>query len=202
MTYKSFFKPIIDFVLSSMTLVLLLPCFIIIALLIKKDNTGPVFYKQKRMGKSFKPFFIYKFRSMVVNADKNGSLITHAEDNRITKIGAILRRYKLDELPQLLNVCKGDMSIVGPRPEVEKYCKLFTKDYDTILQVKPGITDPATLFYSQEELILSQEKDKEKAYIQKVLPEKIMMSKEYVESLSLINDWKLIFKTLKKIIVI
>ena len=201
MIYKFLFKRVLDIFFASLALVSIFPFLLFIAYIIKKNNKGPVFFKQKRIGQHFKPFNIYKFRTMVVNADKMGALITHAQDSRITKVGAFLRRYKLDELPQLFNVIKGDMSIVGPRPEVEKYCCLFKNDYKEILLVKPGITDPATLFYSKEEEILALEPNKEDAYIKKVLPEKIKMSRGYVKDLSFFYDVKLIFKTLKKIVV-
>ena len=141
---------------------------------------------------------IYKFRTMTTDADNKGSLITAGGDNRITKVGGFLRRFKIDELPQLLNVLKGDMSLVGPRPEVIEYVKLFEADYRKLLTVRPGITDPASLKYSNEEIILGMSQASENAYIKKILPEKIRLSSQYVDSHTLMTDLKLIVMTLLK----
>ena len=141
---------------------------------------------------------IYKFRTMTTDADNKGSLITASGDNRITKVGGFLRRFKIDELPQLFNVLKGDMSLVGPRPEVIEYVKLFEADYRKLLTVRPGITDPASLKYSNEEIILGMSKASEDTYIKNVLPEKIRLSSQYVDSHTLMTDLKLIVMTLLK----
>ncbi len=194
--YKTFGKRIFDFIASLIGLIFLLPLFIIIAIIIKLTSPGPVFFVQKRMGKDFKEFNLYKFRSMVVDADKKGLLITSGDDKRITKIGKILRKTKLDELPQLINVLKGDMSLVGPRPEVKKYVEIKKDDYKNILKIRPGITDLAAINFKNEEEILKQYPDKEKAYIEIILPEKIKLYYEYMNNITFINDIKLILKTI------
>ncbi|ACN99399.1 sugar transferase [Sulfurihydrogenibium azorense Az-Fu1] len=200
MIYRKYIKRIIDFLLALIGIILLIPFFIIIAILIKKEDGGSIFFKQVRVGQYGKPFRIYKFRTMVENAGKMGSQVTKGDDPRITKIGKFLRKYKLDELPQLINVLKGDMSLVGPRPEVPKYVEVYKEDYNEILKVKPGITDYATLEYVDEEEILKGANDVEKVYLEKVLPEKIKYYKKYINDISFLTDLKLILKTLKKII--
>lgn len=200
MIYRKYIKRIIDFLLALIGIILLIPFFIIIAILIKKEDGGSIFFKQVRVGQYGKPFRIYKFRTMVENAGKMGPQVTKGDDPRITKIGKFLRKYKLDELPQLINVLKGDMSLVGPRPEVPKYVEVYKEDYNEILKVKPGITDYATLEYVDEEEILKGANDVEKVYLEKVLPEKIKYYKKYINDISFLTDLKLILKTLKKII--
>lgn len=177
-------------------LTLLAPIFLLIAVLIKLDSPGPVFFLQERIGRRFRPFRIYKFRTMVVDAAQRGRAITVGDDPRITQVGRILRRFKLDELPQLLNVLKGDMSFVGPRPEVRRYVELFRDDYTEILRIAPGITDLASLKYRNEAQLLGQATDPEDTYIHHVMPEKIMLAKEYVRSTSLIFDLRVICLTL------
>ena len=191
-------KRSVDILLSAIGLFVLLPFLPFLALLIKLDSRGPVFFLQERIGKDFRHFMIYKFRTMTTDADNKGSLITASGDNRITKVGDFLRRFKIDELPQLFNVLKGDMSLVGPRPEVIEYVKLFEADYRKLLTVRPGITDPASLKYSNEEIILGMSKASEDAYIKNVLPEKIRLSSQYVDSHTLMTDLKLIVMTLLK----
>lgn len=186
-----------DILSSLLGLILLIPLFIVVSILIKVDSKGPIFFSQERIGKDFKPFRIFKFRTMVQT--KSGPLITTANDLRITRVGKYLRRYKIDELPQLLNVLKGDMSLVGPRPEVKRYVDLFKSDYRKILTVRPGITDPASLRYSNEEAILSQLPDHEEAYIKRILPEKINLSLEYVNNRTMMRDIMIILKTIFKI---
>ncbi|MEK9657143.1 MAG: sugar transferase [bacterium] len=198
--YQHSLKPCIDFFLATLALAFLTPLFVIVAILIKLDSKGPIFYTQERIGKENKPFTMLKFRSMKINADQMGALITHKNDPRLTKMGTLLRRIKLDELPQLMNVVKGDMAIVGPRPEVKKYIEKFKKEYEEILEIKPGITDFATLEYVDEEAILATFKDKEQGYITEVLPQKIKLSKRYKRELSFRVDMRLIIKTLAKII--
>ncbi|MFN3396685.1 MAG: sugar transferase [Thermodesulfovibrionales bacterium] len=186
-----------DIIASLLGLILLIPFFIVVSILIKVDSKGPVFFSQERIGKDFKPFRIFKFRTMIQT--NNGPLITTANDLRITRVGKYLRRYKIDELPQLFNVLKGDMSLVGPRPEVKKYVDLFDSDYRKILTIRPGLTDPASLRYSNEEAILSQSPDYEEAYIKRILPEKINLSLEYVNNHTMMRDITIILETIFKI---
>ena len=197
MIYKKYGKRIFDVTASACGLILLSPLFLGIAVIIKLTSKGPVFYIQKRMGKNFKEFNLYKFRSMIVDADKKGLQITSGDDPRITKIGKFIRKTKLDELPQLINVLKGDMSLVGPRPEVKKYVMLKKEDYEKVLSVKPGITDLAAIEFRDEEKILEKYNDKEKAYIEIILPKKIELYKKYIDNISFKNDINIILKTLK-----
>ena len=188
MIYKKYGKRIFDVIASAFGLILLSPVFLGIAIIIKLTSKGPVFYIQERMGENFKEFNLYKFRSMVVDADKKGLQITSGDDPRITKIGKFIRKTKLDELPQLINVLKGDMSLVGPRPEVKKYVMLKKEDYEKVLSVKPGITDLAAIEFRDEEKILEKYNDKEKAYIEIILPKKIELYKKYIDNISFKND--------------
>ena len=197
--YKDFGKRIFDIVATLIGGILLLPLIIVIIIWIKTTSKGPIFYIQKRVGLNFKEFNLYKFRSMVVNADRIGPSVTSGDDPRITKIGKILRRTKIDELPQLINVLKGDMSLVGPRPEVIKFVEQKKEDYKIILSIKPGITDNAAIEYRNEETIMEQYENKEKAYIDIVLPQKIKLYKKYINNISFIGDLKLILKTIKVI---
>jgi len=197
--YRYFGKRLMDIIFSTLAIILLLPSFFIIALLIKLDTNGPIFYRQIRMGKDFKPFGLYKFRTMVVDADKMGPLVTKDRDPRITKVGYYLRKWKLDELPQFFNVLKGDMSLVGPRPEVEKYVKLFKDDYTIVLTVKPGITDYATILFRDEEDLIARFDDVEKGYTQVILPKKIELYKKYIDDISFFTDIKLLYLTFLKI---
>jgi len=177
-----------------------LPLFLIVSILIKKEDGGPVFYPGVRVGIFGKPFRMFKFRSMVVNADKIGGPSTADDDPRLLKIGKFLRKYKLDELPQLINVLKGDMSFVGPRPEVTHYVNMFTDEEKTILTVRPGITDWASLWNPDEGAILAGSPDPEKTYMEKIRPEKIRLQLKYVKEGSFLTDVKIIFKTVFKII--
>ena len=192
--YKKIGKRAFDVVSSLIGLILLLPIFIIVAVAIKLTSKGPIFFIQKRVGQNFKEFNLYKFRSM---KEGKGLLVTSQDDPRITKIGKIIRRTKIDELPQLLNVIKGDMSLVGPRPEVMKYVKAKEQDYKEILKVKPGITDFAAIRYRNEEEELSKYSDKERAYIDKIMPKKMEFYKEYIDKLSFLTDIEIILETLK-----
>jgi lipopolysaccharide/colanic/teichoic acid biosynthesis glycosyltransferase len=178
-----------------------MPLFVVVAILLKIERTGVVFFVQQRVGRNFKIFNLYKFRSMVTDASKIGLSITAGDDPRITKIGRFLRKTKIDELPQLFNVLKGDMSFVGPRPELLQYVEKFQKDYQEILMVKPGITDLASLKYRDETSILGGTKEPEKEYICRILPEKIRLAKEYLKRSSLILDISIIFKTLIKLVI-
>lgn len=189
-----------DFVLSLVGLVILAPIFIVLAVWIKIDSVGPVFYKQIRVGQNGKDFGLFKFRSMVVDADKKGLITVGGRDPRITRSGYFIRKYKLDELPQLINVLVGDMSLVGPRPEVKKYVELYTDEQQKVLSVKPGITDYASIEYMDENEILGKSTDPEKTYIEEIMPEKIKYNMKYIKNRSLIEYFKIIFLTVLKII--
>lgn len=192
-------KRIFDITLSLLGLILLLPFMLIIAILIKIDSKGSVFFKQVRVTKNGREFKIFKYRTMRVGSDKY-SQITVGKDDRITKIGLFLRKYKLDEIPQLINVFIGDMSLVGPRPEVPKYIALYTEEQREILKVRAGITDYASIEFSNENDILADEADPEKAYIEKIMPRKIELNKKYLSEISVITDIKIILLTIKKIL--
>jgi lipopolysaccharide/colanic/teichoic acid biosynthesis glycosyltransferase len=194
-----FSKRLVDILVSSAGLVLLSPLFALIAVLIKLDSRGPVFFRQERIGQGFGPFGIYKFRSMVKDAPQRGGLLTAGADPRVTSIGRLLRKTKFDELPQLINVLVGEMSLVGPRPEVRRYVDLFQSDYEEILCVRPGITDLASVKYRDESSVLMNATDPEKEYITRVLPDKIALAKEYVRRSSVLFDASLILKTVVKV---
>ena len=172
---------------------------IIIAILIKLDSKGPIFFKQVRVKKNGREFKIFKYRTMKIGSDKF-SQITVGKDSRITKVGDFLRKYKLDEIPQLINVLIGDMSLVGPRPEVPKYVALYTEEQREILKVRAGITDYASIEFSNENDILANETDPEKAYIEKIMPRKIELNKKYLSEISVMTDIKIILLTIKKIL--
>ena len=172
---------------------------IIIAILIKLDSKGPIFFKQVRVTKNGRKFKIFKYRTMKIGSDKY-SQITVGKDSRITKVGDFLRKYKLDEIPQLINVLIGDMSLVGPRPEVPKYVALYTEEQREILKVRAGITDYASIEFSNENDILANETDPEKAYIEKIMPRKIELNKKYLSEISVMTDIKIILLTIKKIL--
>ena len=188
-------KRVFDIVAAFVGLLFFFPLFLLVALLIKLDSKGPVFFKQERMGKNFRPFYIYKFRSMVRDAPEKGAMISVTNDSRITWVGSVLRKTKVDELPQLINVLKGEMSLVGPRPEVPKYVQLFRIDYEEILRVPPGLTDLASLKYRDEAAILAQSENPEEAYLKRVLPDKIKLAKEYIRRSSFLFDLSLILRT-------
>jgi lipopolysaccharide/colanic/teichoic acid biosynthesis glycosyltransferase len=188
-----------DLILSGTGLVLLSPFLLLVAAMIKLDSHGPVFFRQERIGKGRRPFVILKFRTMVEDAHLRGGPITFGDDPRITKLGRWLRRTKIDEVPQLVNILKGDMSFVGPRPEVRKYVDMFHQDFEQILQVRPGLTDLASLRYRDEAEVLGNFENPEEAYQQRILPDKIRLAKEYLQRSSVCFDLALIFKTLFKI---
>lgn len=192
-------KRIIDFFAAAAGLLALAPMFAVVACWIRLDSPGPVFFKQQRVGRSFRPFWIYKFRTMMVNAARFGELTTSDRDPRITRAGLWLRRTKIDELPQLINVLKGEMSLVGPRPEVPRYVDLFRADYEEILRVRPGITDLASLKYQDEAALLGRSSDPELEYRTKILPDKIALAKEYVARSSLLFDLSLTLRTLPRL---
>ncbi len=190
-----------DVIISCVGLLFLLPLLPIVALLIKLDSEGPIFFLQERIGRRFRPFRIYKFRTMVHNAPSLGALLTCGSDPRITRLGRLLRRTKIDELPQLLNVLKGEMSLVGPRPEVLRYAEMFRQDFEEVLTVRPGITDPASLKYCDETTLLGSKVDPEAEYIKHVLPDKIKLAKEYVHHSSFRTDLFLILMSIVKMLV-
>lgn len=192
-------KRIFDTTLSLFGLIILLPFMLIIAILIKIDSKGPIFFKQIRVTKGGREFKILKYRTMRVGSDKY-SQITVGKDERITKIGSFLRKYKLDEIPQLINVLIGDMSLVGPRPEVPKYVVLYTDEQKEILKVRAGITDYASIEFSDENDLLASEKNPEEAYIEKIMPKKIELNKKYLSEISMLTDIKIILLTIKKIL--
>lgn len=193
-------KRLFDIIASSLGLLLLSPLFLVLAIWIKLDSKGPVFYRQVRVGKDNKDFRIFKFRSMRVGSDK-GSLVTvGGRDPRITHSGYFIRKFKLDEFPQLINVLIGDMSLVGPRPEVRHYVDYWTPEQMHVLDVRPGITDPASVKFRNENELLGQAEDPEKYYIGVVMQEKIKLYLEYVNNHSFWGDVKLIFQTFKVII--
>ena len=189
-------KQAFDIVVAFVGLLLLSPLLLLVALLITIDSRGPVFFRQERVGRDFRPFLIYKFRTMVQDASRKGGSITFGLDPRITRVGRLLRKTKIDELPQLINVLRGEMSFVGPRPEVWQYVELFRQDYEEILKVLPGITDLASLRYRHEAEILGRSENPEEEYVRRVLPEKIRLAKEYVRRSSLLFDVTIIFKTI------
>lgn len=194
------FKRVFDIVFSVLGLIFLLPFFLIISILIVLESKGGVFYLQKRVGKKGKDFNLYKFRTMKTGSDKKGLLTVGSRDARITKVGYFLRKYKIDELPQLINVLLGTMSFVGPRPEVRKYVDLYTENQRNILNVKPGITDYASIEYFNENDLLAKSNNPEQTYINEVMPAKIELNKKYIENPTITEDFKIIFKTIAKIV--
>lgn len=193
-------KRIFDFIFSFLAIILLLPFFVIIALSIIFDSKGGIFYRQIRVGKNNKDFKLIKFRTMFTNSDKKGLLTVGMRDSRITKVGYFLRRYKLDELPQLFNIFIGDMSFVGPRPEVRKYVEMYDDEQLQVLAVRPGLTDYASLEYINENEILAKSENHEKTYIDEIMPAKLKLNLKYIEEKSFWVDLKTIFKTALKII--
>jgi lipopolysaccharide/colanic/teichoic acid biosynthesis glycosyltransferase len=193
-------KRLFDIVLSLFGLILISPVLVTLAIMIKKEDRGPVFYRGVRVGRFGKLFRIFKFRTMVVNAEKLGGPSTADDDARITKVGNFIRKFKLDELPQLINVLKGEMSIVGPRPEVQMYVDMFTEEERAILSVRPGITDWASIWNPDEGGILAGSLDPEKTYMEKIRPEKIRLQLKYLRERSFWNDLKLIAQTIITIV--
>ena len=191
---------LLDIVLSLLGLLFLLPIFLILAVWIKFDSQGSIFFRQIRIGKDGRDFRIYKFRTMIVNAEKMGIITIGERDPRITNSGYFLRKYKLDELPQLINVLKGEMSFVGPRPEVRKYVEMYNQEQIKILTVKPGITDYASIEYINEDEILGKSLNPEKTYIEEIMPQKIKYNMKYINNKTVIEYFKIIFLTIIKII--
>jgi lipopolysaccharide/colanic/teichoic acid biosynthesis glycosyltransferase len=192
-------KRIFDIISSIIALIIFSPFLIIISILILIDSKGGVFFVQQRVGKNNLDFGLYKFRTMKVNSEKEGQLTVGMKDSRITKIGTFLRRYKLDEIPQLINILKGNMSIVGPRPEVRKYVNLYSLEQQKVLGTKPGLTDLASLEYIYENEILGKSENPEKTYIEEIMPKKLSLNLQYIDNNNLWIDIKLIFKTIGKL---
>lgn len=192
-------KRLFDIIFSLSLLILFSPLLILLALLVGLESKGGVFYKQQRVGLNNKDFYILKFRSMKVGSDKKGELTLGNSDDRITKSGKFIRKYKFDELPQLFNILKGEMTLVGPRPEVRRYVALYNKEQLKVLTVKPGLVDYSSLKFSDESSLLEKQKDPEKFYIEQLMPEKLNLSLQYIKEQSFLLDLKIIFKTIKKI---
>lgn len=193
-------KRLFDVFCSLMVLTILLPFWLLIALAIALESRGGVFYKQVRVGKNNKDFYLYKFRSMRVGSDKKGLLTVGERDNRITRVGYFIRKYKIDEFPQLFNIVKGDMSIVGPRPEVRKYVDMYSPEQMRVLSVRPGLTDLASIKYVHENEVLAASDNPEQTYIDEVMPAKLELNLEYIDNQSIGYDLMLIFKTFAAIL--
>jgi len=193
-------KRLFDILFSFLGLILVSPLFLVIAFLIKRESPGPVFYRGERIGKNGKPFRIFKFRTMVVDAEKLGGPSTAGDDRRLLKIGHFLKKYQLDEIPQLINVLRGEMSLVGPRPEVKMYADMMSpKEKRIILSVPQGMTDLASLVNFHESEVLKGSPDPEKTYMEKIRPEKIRLQMEYVKKRSFLLDLKIVIKTILKV---
>lgn len=197
--YCRFWKRLIDIITSSLGLVLFSPLMIIVGCLVKLTSRGPMLYWQDRVGRDGKHFRIVKFRSMVMNADRKGLDITSSGDPRVTPVGTILRKSKVDEFPQLWNVLKGEMSLVGPRPELPRYVKHYNQEQLRVLSVRPGITDLASIRYRHEEVILARSRDPEQFYQNVVLQHKLVLNLQYIDSMSFVFDVKVVFQTLQSL---
>jgi lipopolysaccharide/colanic/teichoic acid biosynthesis glycosyltransferase len=192
-------KRVFDIVISLVGIILLFPFFIILSLWIKLDSKGPVFFTQVRVGRNNKDFRLFKFRTMRMGSEKMGLLTVGGRDPRVTNSGYFIRKYKLDEFPQLFNVLLGDMSIVGPRPEVRKYVDMYSEQQKMVLLAKPGISDYASIQYSNENEILANAKDPESEYINVIMPEKLRLNQKYIDEQGLLTDLKIIGMTLQKV---
>jgi len=193
-------KRVFDVVLAAVGLVVLSPVWILAAVAVRLSSPGPILFRQLRVGRHFQPFTIYKFRTMVVDAHQRGGLLTAGADPRITRVGHWLRGTKLDELPQLFNVLRGDMSLVGPRPEVSRYVELFRADYEYVLSVRPGITDLASVKYRHEAALLATSGNAEEEYVRRILPDKIALARQYIDHASLWGDVGLLLRTALRIV--
>lgn len=193
-------KRLFDLIASCIGLLILLPVLIGLALWVMLDSRGGIFYRQVRVGKGGVDFKLWKFRTMHPDADKRGLLTVGGRDPRITRAGYYLRKYKLDELPQLLNVLSGDMSLVGPRPEVRRYVDMYTPEQRRVLDVRPGITDYASIEYSDENELLAKAADPERTYIEEVMPAKLALNAKYIAEQGLMTDLRIIWWTVKKIV--
>ena len=196
----SWYKRIFDILVSTTALFLLSPVFILIALFIVIDSWGAIFFKQNRVGKNNTDFKMYKFRTMKKDSEKKGFLTIGNNDSRVTRMGYYLRKSKLDELPQLINVLIGDMSLVGPRPEVRMYVNQYTEEQKKVLSVKPGITDQASILYSSESELLAKSSDPEKTYVEEIMPHKLKLNLKYIQQQSLWGDIKILLRTVGKIL--
>lgn len=192
-------KRLFDIVFSSFALLVFLPFFILISILVFFSGKGGVFFLQSRVGKGDRDFKIFKFRTMRPDSEKSGQLTVGMRDNRITRVGYYLRKFKMDEVPQLINVLLGDMSVVGPRPEVRKYVEMYNEEQLKVLSVRPGITDYASLHYFNENEILSKAANPEQTYIEEVMPAKLKLNLKYVEHHTFVGDCKIILKTIFRI---
>lgn len=193
-------KRIFDLFFAFLGIMLLLPIYLLIAIFIKLDSKGEILYKQERIGKDGIPFYVLKFRTMVPDAFSKGALTVGSRDPRVTGVGFYLRKYKLDELPQLFNVLFGEMSFVGPRPEVKKYTDLYNENQKVVLSVKPGITDYASIKYRNENDLLAQSSDPEKLYIEEIMPEKLNLNLKYINDNNVFKDIKIIINTFYTIV--
>lgn len=193
-------KRIFDVVMSGLGLLVLSPLFVLVSLWIKLDSPGPVFYRQIRVGRNNRDFRLFKFRSMRVGSDRKGLITVGGHDPRVTRSGYFIRKYKLDELPQLINVLIGDMSLVGPRPEVRKYVDMYTPEQLHVLDVRPGITSLASIRYRNENELLDRVEDPDRCYVEEVMPDKLRIDLEYVADRSFVYDIKLIFRTFLEVI--
>jgi hypothetical protein len=191
-------KRIFDVLFSGFVLLCFMPIGLLLAILILLESKGGVFFKQVRIGKNGTPFYLFKFRSMFIDAESMGKITIGSRDPRITRVGFYIRRYKLDEFPQFINVIRGEMSIVGPRPEVKEYVDLYSEEQRKILAVKPGITDYASLTYFHENEILAKSENPQQTYIQEVMPEKIRLNEKYLANPTLLQDISIIRKTVVK----
>ena len=189
-------KRFLDIIFSGLGLICLSPLFVFLALWVKLDTPGPVFYRQVRVGRNNRDFKLYKFRSMRVDSDKKGLITIGGHDPRVTQSGYYIRKYKLDEFPQLINVFLGDMSLVGPRPEVRKYVDMYTDEQMHVLDVRPGITDMASIYYRNENELLEKANNPEKYYREVIMQDKLRINLEYVRNHSVIGDFRMILKTL------
>ena len=188
-------KRFIDIIISVLVILVGLPFAFVIAVIILVDSPGSIFFVQNRVGRNNVDFSLLKFRTMHTNADKSG-LLTVGSDSRITRVGKFLRKFKIDEFPQFVNILKGDMSIVGPRPEVRKYVEMYSPEQMKVLSVRPGLTDYASIKYVNENEILANSDNPELTYIQNVMPDKLSLNIMYIENMSLTEDFKIIFKTI------
>jgi lipopolysaccharide/colanic/teichoic acid biosynthesis glycosyltransferase len=189
-------KRTIDIAVAGTLLILLAPALVMVGILVRLDSPGPALFRQQRVGRNFRRFWIYKFRTMVAGAAAKGPAITVNADPRVTGVGTWLRRTKIDELPQLWNVLRGDMSLVGPRPELPKYVSRFAEEYRVLLKVRPGLTDPSSLKYVDEARWLAAAEDPEKLYVNRILPDKLTIARQYLTDSSLLSDLRLMTLTL------
>jgi lipopolysaccharide/colanic/teichoic acid biosynthesis glycosyltransferase len=192
-------KRLFDVACSVPALLLLLPFFLVVSILIKSESKGPVFYRQVRVGRYGRPFRIFKLRTMFTGSDKSGLITIGSSDKRITKTGLFLRKYKLDELPQFINVLMGDMSLVGPRPEVQQYVDLYTREQRKVLDIRPGITDYASLEYADENELLAGHADPERLYREVIMPAKLELNMKYIRESGFSTDLAIVFRTIRKI---